>query len=75
MGSYEQRYAIFSELSGTLVLPSDSVTASVRVVDGITTARKTVRISTDEQRITVHPIPAEYPATNRGCLPSRSRRA
>ena len=53
MGSYEQRYAIFPELSGTLVLPSDSVTASVRVVDGVTTARKTVRISTDEQRITV----------------------
>ena len=69
MGSYEQRYAIFPELSGTLVLPSDSVTASVRVVDGITTARKTVRISTDEQRITVHPIPAEYPS-NQPWLPA-----
>ncbi len=62
MGSYEQRYAIFPEQSGTLTLPSDAVTASVRVVDGMSTARKTVRISTQEQRIVVHPIPAEYPA-------------
>ena len=69
MGSYEQRYAIFPEQSGTLILPSDSVTASVRVVDGISTARKTVRISTQEQRITVRPIPAEFPA-DRPWLPA-----
>ena len=69
MGSYEQRYAIFPEQSGTLILPSDSVTASVRVVDGITTARKTVRISTQEQRIAVSPIPEEYP-TDQPWLPA-----
>ena len=69
MGSYEQRYAIFPEQSGTLILPSDSVTASVRVVDGISTARKTVRISTQEQRITVRPIPTGYPA-DRPWLPA-----
>ena len=62
MGSYEQRYAIFPEQSGTLILPSDSVTASVRVADGIAIARKTVRVGTQEQRITVRPIPAEYPS-------------
>ena len=62
LGSYEQRYAIFPEQSGTLILPSDSVTASVRVADGIAIARKTVRVGTQEQRITVRPIPAEYPS-------------
>ena len=62
LGSYEQRYAIFPEQSGTLILPSDSVTASVRVADGIATARKTVRVSTQEQRIAVRPIPADYPS-------------
>lgn len=61
MGSYEQRYAIFPEKSGTLTIPSESVTASVRVVDGVSTARKTVRISTQEERVAVRPIPAEYP--------------
>ena len=61
-GSFEQRYAIFPEQSGMLTLPSDSVTASVRVLDGISTSRKTVRVSTDEKRITVKPIPSEYPA-------------
>ena len=62
IGSYEQRYAIFPEQSGTLILPSDSVTASVRVADGIAIARKTVRVGTQEQRITVRPIPADYPS-------------
>ena len=61
-GSFEQRYAIFPEQSGVLTIPSDSVTASVRVLDGISTSRKTVRVSTDEKRITVKPIPSEYPA-------------
>lgn len=61
-GSYEQRYAIFPEQSGLLVLPSVSVTASVQVVNGVTTSRKTVRVSTKEQRITVKPIPQEYPS-------------
>ncbi len=61
-GSFEQRYAIFPEQSGALTIPSDSVTASVRVLDGISTSRKTVRVSTDEKRITVKPIPSDYPA-------------
>ena len=61
-GSFEQRYAIFPEQSGVFTIPSDSVTASVRVLDGISTSRKTVRVSTDEKRITVKPIPSEYPA-------------
>lgn len=61
-GSFEQRYAIFPEQSGELVIPGDSVTASVRINNGIAVSRKTVRVSTDSQRITVLPIPAEYPA-------------
>ncbi len=60
-GSFEQRYAIFPAQSGLLTIPSDSVTASVRVLDGISTSRKTVRVSTEEKRITVKPVPPEYP--------------
>ncbi len=60
-GSFEQRYAIFPAQSGLLTIPSDSVTASVRVLDGISTSRKTVRVSTEQKRITVKPIPPEYP--------------
>ena len=61
-GSFEQRYAIFPAQSGLLTIPSDSVTASVRVLDGTSTSRKTVRVSTEEKRIKVKPIPPEYPA-------------
>ena len=60
-GSYEQQYAILPEQSGALIIPSDSVTASVRVSDGLSTSRKTVRVSTPEQEITVLPIPTSYP--------------
>ena len=60
-GSFEQRYAIFPAQSGLLTIPSDSVTASVRVLDAISTSRKTVRVSTEQKRITVKPIPPEYP--------------
>lgn len=60
-GSFEQRYAIFPEQSGELVIPSDNVTVSVRINNGVAVSRKTVRVSTESQRISVLPIPAEYP--------------
>ena len=69
LGSFEQRYAIFPAQSGVLTIPSDSVTASVRVLDGTSTSRKTIRVNTEEKRIKVKPIPPEYPA-DRPWLPA-----
>ncbi len=60
-GVVEQRYAIFPEASGTLVVPGINVTASVRLVDNGRVSRKGVRVGTDDLTITVLPVPASYP--------------
>lgn len=61
-GVVEQRYAIFPEASGRLILPSISVTASVRLVENNRYSRKGVRIGTSEAVIYVLPVPAGYPS-------------
>ncbi|MEM7078189.1 MAG: BatD family protein [Pseudomonadota bacterium] len=61
-GVVEQRYAIFPEVSGELVLPAISVTASVRLIEGGRVSRKGVRVGTETTRIRVMPVPAGYPA-------------
>ncbi len=60
-GIVEQRYAIFPEASGRLVLPAIGVTASVRLVEGGRVSRKGVRIGTGETVVSVLPVPAGYP--------------
>jgi hypothetical protein len=64
MGSYEQRYAIFPEQSGTLTLPSDAVTASVRVVDG--------NIYRAQNRAYQYPRAADRGASDSTGIPRRS---
>jgi hypothetical protein len=60
-GVVEQQYAIFPERSGSFTIPSISITASVRLLEGNRTSRKGVRIATDAIDIEVLPVPAEYP--------------
>jgi hypothetical protein len=60
-GVLEQRYAIFPERSGQLVIPEISVTSSIRLQDRGRLRRSGVRVSTDRLEIDVKPIPAEYP--------------
>ena len=55
----EQRFAIFPERSGDLTIPPATVTGSVRLPD--TGRRIGVDVSSDTLKITVLPIPAEYP--------------
>jgi len=61
-GVIEQRFAIFPEQSGTLTIPSISVTSSVRLQAGGRTRRSGIRVGTEDQRLEVLPIPPEYPA-------------
>ena len=61
-GIVEQRYAIFPEASGRLILPAISVTASVRLVENNRYSRKGVRVGTSESVIYVLPVPAGYPS-------------
>lgn len=61
-GVIEQRYAIFPEASGTLVVPSVSITASVKLNENGRSSRKGVRVQTDEITVTIKPVPASYPA-------------
>ncbi|MGE0623309.1 MAG: BatD family protein [Pseudomonadales bacterium] len=61
-GVIEQRFALFPERSGSLTIPSISVTSSVRVQAGGRTRRSGVRVSTEAIELTVKPIPASYPA-------------
>ena len=68
-GVVEQRYAIFPEASGRLVLPAISVTASVRLVENNRYSRKGVRVGTSESVIYVLPVPAGYPS-NQPWLPA-----
>lgn len=72
-GVVEQRYAIFPESSGTLTIPGISVTASVRLVDGGRVSRKGVRVGTQDEAVTVKPVPGTYPA-NQSWLPAKSVR-
>ncbi|MCY4563968.1 MAG: BatD family protein [Gammaproteobacteria bacterium] len=69
-GVLEQRYAIFPEQSGSLVIPEISVTSSVRLTSSGRTRRSGIRVSTPEIRLDVLPVPASYPA-DQPWLPAR----
>jgi hypothetical protein len=60
-GVVEQRYAIFPEASGELVIPGISITASVRIIDDGRVSRKGVRVGTDDLAVTIKPVPSSYP--------------
>jgi len=57
----EQTFAIFPEKSGTLIVPSIGLTASVRVPENGRLSRKGVRVSTESLEVTVKPVPSTYP--------------
>lgn len=61
-GVIEQRFAIFPEQSGSLTIPSISVTSSVRLQSGGRTRRSGIRVATEELNLEVLPIPESYPA-------------
>ena len=69
-GVLEQRYAIFPERSGSLLVPEISVTSSVRIQSSGRTRRSGIRVSTPEIRLDVLGVPAAYPA-NQPWLPAR----
>ena len=60
-GVIEQRYAIFPQSSGSLVIPPIQLSASVRLIDKGRASRKAVRVGTDSAQIKVLPIPNEFP--------------
>jgi hypothetical protein len=60
-GVVTQNYAIFPEASGTLTVPAVEMTASVRIINNGRVSRKGVRVATEEETITVMPVPASYP--------------
>jgi hypothetical protein len=62
MGSFEQRYAVFPESSGTLLIPNESVNASVQLRRGGSSTRKTVKVSSGERLVQVKGIPLQYPS-------------
>lgn len=61
-GVIEQRFAILPEQSGTLIIPSIAVTSSVRMESNGRMRRSGVRVSTEELKLEVLPVPGEYPA-------------
>ena len=61
-GVIEQKFAILPEQSGTLIIPSIAVTSSVRLESNGRMRRSGVRVSTDELKLEVLPVPREYPA-------------
>lgn len=69
-GVLEQRYAIFPERSGSLLVPEISVTSSVRIQSSGRTRRSGIRVSTPELRFDVLGVPASYPA-DQPWLPAR----
>ena len=69
-GVLEQRYAIFPERSGSLLVPEISVTSSVRIQSSGRTRRSGIRVSTPEIRLDVLGVPASYPA-DQPWLPAR----
>ena len=60
-GVVTQNYAIFPEASGTLTIPAAEITASVRILNSGRVSRKGVRVATEEETITVMPVPKNYP--------------
>ncbi len=60
-GFVEQTFAIFSERSGVLAIPSINITASVRLIERGRVSRKGVRVSTQKINVEVNPVPVEYP--------------
>lgn len=63
-GVVEQRFAIFPEQSGELVIPEASITASVRLpaAGGGRTRRSGIRVRATGQQLDVLPVPRDYPA-------------
>lgn len=61
----EQRYAIFPERSGQLVIPAAAASGNVRLraQPGFVGGRTRIRAISESIEITVKPIPASYPAT------------
>ena len=60
-GVIEQRFAAFPERSGTLKIPTTSVTGSVRVDDGMGGRRVGIDVTSEPLSLAVLPIPPEYP--------------
>jgi hypothetical protein len=60
-GLIEQRYAIFPQSSGTLIIPPNQISASVRLVDRGRATRRAVRVGTKSEEVQILPIPPEYP--------------
>ncbi len=60
-GMIEQRFAVFPERSGDLTIPAATVTGSVRLADSGMGRRIGVDVSSDTLKVSVLPIPAEYP--------------
>lgn len=67
----EQRFAIFPERSGTLEIPSISVTSSVRMQTGGRTRRSGIRVSTEAMSVEVLAIPDAYPV-DKPWLPAKN---
>ena len=65
----EQRFAIFPERSGTLIIPEIAITSSVRVQSGDRIRRSGVRIAAEALTVEVMPIPSSYP-TDQPWLPA-----
>lgn len=70
-GVVQQQYAIFPQASGTLLIPGESVSASVLVTRNGRSRRRGVQVKTQPKRLEVLPIPAGYPA-DAAWLPARS---
>lgn len=70
-GVVQQQYAIFPQASGTLLIPGESVSASVLLTSNGRTRRRGVQVATQETRVEVLPIPAIYPK-DAAWLPARS---
>ena len=60
-GMVEQRYAIFPETSGELMIPGVSITASVRIIDEGRVTRKGVRVGTKDLVAKILSVPESYP--------------
>ena len=70
-GVLEQRYAIFPEQSGSLVIPEISVTSSVRLTSSGRTRRSGIRVSTPESASMCCRCPFRIRPTSPGCPPGR----
>ena len=60
-GYLQQRFAVFPEQSGTIVVPAEITTASVPFVERGRFSRRGVQVETPEKTIQILPIPDEYP--------------